>query len=337
MLSLLRKSVVFGGAALLSLGSLSAQVVINEVYYDAPGSDNGQVFVELYGPPGTDIGGWVIQAIEGSGSSASNCNNESFTFPAGTTIGASGFVVVADDDGSGSTSVANANFIVSDMDLENSNEGLQLVDTSGATPVLVDAMAYGTIDPTNVASGCNGLGWFEGNPARDVFAPHSLERSPAGNDTGDNDTDFFANNPTPGAGATCTTAMAYLNLGVRNNLTIANGDAVGIEFWTSCASNGLYLVLASFVDPATTPPPAGIPVWGPLTGTMASMVNVPPFVAWGGTVPANGRVLGTATLDWSAFTGLPTLPAPTPMYVGAIAFDSGFNLTSTNTITITLN
>ncbi len=337
MLSQLRKSAIFGGAALLSLGTLSAQVVINEVYYDAPGSDNGQVFVELYGPSGTDISGWIIQAIEGSGSSASNCNNESFTFPAGTTIGASGCVVVADGN-SGVTSVANANFIVSDMDLENSNEGLQLIDMSGATPVLADAMAYGTIDPTNVASGCNGLGWYEGNAARDVFAPLSLERCPAGNDTGDNDADFTPTAPTPGVASACCNAMEYVSMGVRNNLSLAAGDAVGIDLWTSCAGGGLYLIVGSFVDPAVTPPPAGLPVWGPATPTLSTLANIPPFVAWGGTLPANGRMLGTAALDFSSFAGLPALPAPVPVYVGAVGFNTATGqLTQTNYITITLN
>lgn len=339
MLSQLRKSAIFGAAALLSLGTLSAQVVINEVYYDAPGSDNGQVFVELYGPAGTDLTGWSIVGIEGgSASSGGTCNPDLFTFPA-FSIPADGVVVVADESG-GTTSVANWDFLDSDMDLENGADAVVLTDASGT---VVDAVAYGSVNTTNTTtSGCTGVSagepWYEGNPARDVFAPLSIERCPAGVDTGDNDADFTPNTPTPGVANTCCDAMEYVSMGARNNLSLAAGDAVGIDLWTSCAGGGLYLIVGSFVDPAVTPPPAGLPVWGPATPTLSTLANIPPFVAWGGTLPANGRMLGTAALDFSSFAGLPALPAPVPVYVGAVGFNTSTGqLTQTNYISITLN
>ena len=43
-------------AALLCLPSAAlALPLLSEVYYDAMGSDNGLVFVELYGAPGEDL------------------------------------------------------------------------------------------------------------------------------------------------------------------------------------------------------------------------------------------------------------------------------------------
>ena len=58
-------------ALVLLLGGLPALTaalpLISEVFYDAVGSDNGQSFVELYGVPGTDLAGFVVEGINGSG------------------------------------------------------------------------------------------------------------------------------------------------------------------------------------------------------------------------------------------------------------------------------
>jgi hypothetical protein len=324
------------GAILSSLSTLSAQgVVINEVYYDAPGSDNGQVFVELAGPPGTDIGGWTLQAIEGGTGANGSCNNESFTFPMGTTIDNTGFVVVADDDGTGATQVPNAHFIVPDMDLENGGDALQLID---AGMNLVDAVAYGTVDKSGgPASSCNGLAWYEGNEARDVFAPLSIERCPAGSDTNDNAIDFTPNVPTPGTGESCCTAIEWVNQGAGNSLTLANGESVGLDVFADCGANQLYLILGSFTDPTVTPPPAGLPVFDATTTTISTLANFPPFVAWAGTLSANGDLVGTAAVDFSSFTGLPAISPAVTMYIGAIAFDASGGIVATNHVDVTWN
>ena len=54
---------------LLAFGPLSfAQVMLNEVFYDNPGTDNPNVlFTELWGPPGTAIGGYRLVGINGAG------------------------------------------------------------------------------------------------------------------------------------------------------------------------------------------------------------------------------------------------------------------------------
>lgn len=337
MLSRTLKNATFGGAVLLSLGTLSAQsVVINEIYYDAPGSDDGQVFVELAGPPGTDISGWILQSIEGStGASTSGCNPDTFTFPAGTTIDNTGLVVVADDDGTGNTQVAIWHFLVSDMDLENGADALQLIDNNG---VLADAVAYGPVDISGgPASACNGLGWYEGNPARDVFAPLSIERCPAGSDTDDNATDFTPNVPSPGVADGCCTAIEYVSHGVTNNLTLANGESVGLDIWADCGPNQLYLILGSFTDPTVTAPPAGLPVWDASSPTISTLANLAPFVAWAGTLSAQGDLVGTAAVDFSSFVGLPAISPPVTMYIGAIAFSAGGGIVQTNHVSVTWN
>ena len=43
----------------------SALVILSEIFYDAEGSDDGHVFVELAGPPGTLLDGWQVEGVNG--------------------------------------------------------------------------------------------------------------------------------------------------------------------------------------------------------------------------------------------------------------------------------
>ena len=52
--------------AALAAGARSASAVqISEVLYDATGTDNGKVFVELWGVPGTPITGYTLEGVNG--------------------------------------------------------------------------------------------------------------------------------------------------------------------------------------------------------------------------------------------------------------------------------
>jgi len=46
---------------LLSPGASQALPLISEAFYDASGSDDGLVFVELFGTPGTSLDGLVLK------------------------------------------------------------------------------------------------------------------------------------------------------------------------------------------------------------------------------------------------------------------------------------
>ncbi|MEM7205974.1 MAG: lamin tail domain-containing protein [Planctomycetota bacterium] len=314
------RAFAYAGLAAASVAGLaSAQgPVINEVSYDAVGGDDGNVFVEIFGRPGFDLSGYTIQGIEGSGGSASGCNNESFTFPAGALIPADGFVVVADADSSGSTLVPNFDYLDSDMDLENSNEAVQLLDPGGA---IVDAVGYGAIDTTIIASVCNGETWFEGMPARDVFAPLSLERCPAGNDTDDNSADFIPNVPTPGSGEACCSAIEWVDQGSFDDISVSGGESVGFDFWFSrCGAGQPYIVLWSCTDPAISPGPLGLPVFDACTAPVIPFAGIPPFVGWTGILDASGASIGTAALDFSGL-GLPPLAGNLDVWVGAATFN----------------
>jgi len=333
-MSHMRFGLALTGSILLSAAAASSQVVINELRYDAPGADNGQVFVELMGPAGTDISGWKIQSIEGFGSNAGKCNSGgNFTFPAGTTIPADGFFVLADDDGTGATQVANAD-IIANWDPENGSDAMALVDAGG---IVLDAVAYGNVNTAAPAACVNP--WFEGNPARDVFAPLSIERCPAGTDTGDNDTDFTPNVPTPGVGSARCGAIEFVTgtgplVGGTPTLTVFNGHNVGLDIWMSGSAGQPYLFLISATGPATGTVPVVIDT---LTAEVGNFPNVAPFIAWAGVLDGNGRLLGTASLDFSSFAGF-TWPVPISTWIGAVSLAPGVGLVGTGiTVQVDIN
>ena len=66
-----------------------AQVRIQEILYDGPGSDADDAFTELTGPPGWSLDGWSLVGINGTTASAYR------TVPLAGTIPADGVYVVA--------------------------------------------------------------------------------------------------------------------------------------------------------------------------------------------------------------------------------------------------
>lgn len=84
-------------AALGVAGSANAQIVINEILAN-PGSEfDGAEFIELHNPTGSavSIAGWVLSGTEFDGT----CGGEDqWQFPAGASIPAGGYVVVAKDN-----------------------------------------------------------------------------------------------------------------------------------------------------------------------------------------------------------------------------------------------
>jgi hypothetical protein len=153
--------------------------VINEVLYDTAGADVG-CFIEILGPPGLDLTGYTLDAVNGS-----DGKTTAVASLAGQTIGASGYFVLAQD-----TSVivpAGSNKLVKTAaDLQNGPDSVVL-KSGGA---IVDALGYGTF----------GAGqFFAGEKLSATPGAGSLCRIPSGKDTGDNSVDFVACAPTPGA------------------------------------------------------------------------------------------------------------------------------------------
>ena len=165
---------------LTGVSSASAATVISELLYDVSGPDTGQVFVELYGTPGTALGGLTLEGINGTNGSVYKTVQLSGVIPA------DGVFVIGDDAGNGLSQVANTD-LVADIDLQNGPDSLVLRDANG----ILDALGYGDFTSAIFAG--------EGNPAADVGAGWSLVRSQPLIDTGDNSLDFSAlDTPTPG-------------------------------------------------------------------------------------------------------------------------------------------
>ena len=158
----------------------SNAVVISEILYDATGSDAGNVFVELFGAPGTSLSGWTLRGINGGDGSLYKTVNLSGAIPS------DGVFVIADPVSGGGTNVSNADLIIS-VDFQNGPDSVQLFN--GAT--LIDAIGYGDFTGLFFAG--------EGSPAPDPAAGSSLARSNPLFDTNNNQADFIVlTAPTPG-------------------------------------------------------------------------------------------------------------------------------------------
>ena len=172
---------------LVALGlasSARALPLISEVLYDASGTDNGAVFVEIYGMAGMSLDGFSIEGVNGSNGSVGPVVLLSGSIPI------DGFFVVADDRGDGQSDVPAADWIAN-FDFQNGPDSIILRDPDGG---IVDAVGYGAFGPGEVFAG-------EGAPAPDVAAGSSLARVFADLDSDDNATDFqLSASPTPGSG-----------------------------------------------------------------------------------------------------------------------------------------
>jgi hypothetical protein len=170
-------------AALASGARSAAAVQISEVLYDATGSDNGKVFVELWGAPGTSVTGYTLEGVNGGDGAIGP------TLTLTGTIPSDGFFVVADTDGT-ATAVANADEVLN-FDFQNGPDSIVLKNAQGQ---VLDALGYGTFGPTDVFAG-------EGHAAPGAAAGQSLARFFANRDTNDNAADFgLLDVPTPGTG-----------------------------------------------------------------------------------------------------------------------------------------
>jgi len=169
-------------ALLLSAGSAAATPLLSEVYYDAPGSDDGAVFVELAGPAGFALDGWWVEGVNGSNGAVGP------SIALSGAIGADGLFVLADRFSDGTTAVANAD-LLANFDFQNGPDSVVLRDeTSGFR----DALGYGVFGPDEIFAG-------EGAAAPEGAAGESLARRFANLDTDDNAMDFvLLSDPTPG-------------------------------------------------------------------------------------------------------------------------------------------
>lgn len=176
-----RLAVALAAGALLAPPARAVQ--ISEVLYDATGTDNGKVFVELWGAPGTSLDGWTLEGVNGADGAVAPTLTLSGAIPA------DGFFVVGDTDGTASQ-VPNVDLTLN-FDFQNGPDSVVLRNALGQ---VLDSLGYGVFGPTDVFAG-------EGNAAPGAAAGQSLARFFANRDTNDNAADFgLLDAPTPGAG-----------------------------------------------------------------------------------------------------------------------------------------
>jgi hypothetical protein len=169
-----------GLAGLVLSANAGAGTLISEVLYDAAATDNGNVFVELYGSPGTVLDGLILEGVNGADGGVY------YTLALAGTIPADGVYVIADDSGDGTSQVAHAD-LVRDVDFQNAPDSIVLRTPSG----VLDALGYGDFAAALFAG--------EGRAAPDAPAGSSLARHNPLVDTDDNLADFLVLDlPTPG-------------------------------------------------------------------------------------------------------------------------------------------
>jgi cysteine-rich repeat protein len=183
----------------------TARLVINEVDYDLPGTDNAE-FVEILNdsPLAVDLVGKALVAINGSTST-----EVSRTALEGTLAGG-GYLVVCPRGSASGTCVSSlaipagtlvVNFAAATNNLQNgSPDGVALVDLGAGT--VLDALSY---EGSITAAAITGLGTFslvEGSPLTVADAgtfANALARTPNGSDSNNAATDWASRAPTPGA------------------------------------------------------------------------------------------------------------------------------------------
>jgi hypothetical protein len=167
--------------AVLSMSPVQAQTVLSEVLYDASTTDNGNVFVELYGTPGSVLDGLLLEGVNGADGSVYRSVALAGTIPA------SGVFLIGDDSGDGSTFVSNAD-LVREIDFQNGPDSVVLRNQE----TVLDALGYGDFTGQQFAG--------EGDAAPDVPAGSSLARHHPMLDSNNNANDFMVLDvPTPGA------------------------------------------------------------------------------------------------------------------------------------------
>jgi hypothetical protein len=151
---------------------------VTEVYYDAPGDDTGQEFVELWNDSDSSrvLAGLKLQAGDGAG--PGRWTTKWTGGPGDAVKPHSRFVI-------GGSAVSPRPDVVLTLDLQNGPDGFRLLWPDGATEVV----GWGALEFAE---------YYCGAPAPDVPGGQSLARIPDRASTGSNAGDFHPAEPSPG-------------------------------------------------------------------------------------------------------------------------------------------
>ena len=158
-----------------SATTLARGVVLNEVLYDAAGTDLGKEWVELYsaGRYPVDVGGFVVQVADTAFSNA-------YVFPSNTWIDPGRFLLL------GGSLVTNrdleVDFTMPNRFTNDATAAVRLAAEVGTNTVVADCLMYGGNAANFNPNGLDTTGWISTN-ARSAGAGNSLYRLFAGHDT----------------------------------------------------------------------------------------------------------------------------------------------------------
>lgn len=182
----------------------NAQIVINEVDYDQPGTDNAE-YIEILNTGSTAFPLQYLQVVLVNGNAGGNtvyATIENASWPA--LPPGSYFVICA------SAATPNCNAVVApatNLIQNGSPDALALVITQ-PEPLVLDALSYGG----NVSGYTEGTGSSQEDS--NLATGISIGRFPDGTDTNDNNADFHRMCSTPGAANVIDPQLCDLDIGI---------------------------------------------------------------------------------------------------------------------------
>lgn len=165
-------------ASALSVAALSHAVLLNEIFVNAPGEDNGNEFFELSGDAGASLSGYWFLSIDGDGSAAGVIDQALDL--SNFSLGSNGLFLWRDSSTAlNQPPAAGTTVHVADFapDLENgSNTFLLVQGFTGSVGADLDADKNGSLDSTPWATLVDGIGYSDGgssdfNYGPSIFAP----------------------------------------------------------------------------------------------------------------------------------------------------------------------
>jgi len=169
----------------------SAVLVINEVDYDQPGSDDAE-FIELLNPSASasvNLAAYEVVLINGAQSTSGRKDYDHI--PLTGTLGPKGYLVIADPAVSVAAGAAVIRLAATQSIQNGPNDAVAIMKNSE----VIDSVSYGgaVSDPCNFVEGTATKAYDSNSIVG------SLIRDPNGTDTGNADADWkFTSTPTPG-------------------------------------------------------------------------------------------------------------------------------------------
>ncbi len=169
-------------ALIFSAQPLSAQLLLNEVYVNPPGSDDPFEFIELRGTPGTTLNNIYVVVFEGDSASAGNSD---LVIPLNhVTIGSNGLILICSTLGypivNAATTVKDTlSFGIPGGILENGNTSFVVLFSP--LPILsgvdYDTNNDGVLDLPTGAVMQDAVGWNNGDETAHIYGGVSLTQS----------------------------------------------------------------------------------------------------------------------------------------------------------------